>query len=66
MSIYMICLIQAIETLKNRSDMAPLSAKVYTELRAIVPKFVEDQPKYKEIERVKRYITDHSPHISQI
>lgn len=65
MSIYMICIIQAIETLKNKDDMASKTAQVYADLRALVPLFVEDRPKYKEIERVKRYLTTHTPNISQ-
>ena len=62
-SIYMISLIQAIETLKNKSDMSQKSAKVYADLRALVPPFVEDQPRYKELELVKRHLISHSPNM---
>jgi len=63
MSIYMISLIQALETLENKNDISPQSRKIYDHLRAIVPLFIEDTPKYKEIARVKDYLTSHSLNI---
>ena len=63
MSIYMICIIQAIETLKNKSDMSQKSFEIYTSLRTLVPAFIEDLPKYKEIELVKRYLISHAPNL---
>ncbi|MCL2728024.1 MAG: aromatic amino acid ammonia-lyase, partial [Bacteroidales bacterium] len=65
MAIYLISIIQAIETLQNKEDMSANSAHVYANLRALVPAFVEDQPKYKEIELVKRYLISHSPNTSK-
>ena len=59
MSIYMMSLIQAIETI-NRDNMSPHTLEVYQNLRAIVPKFVEDTPKYREIASIKDYLMSHS------
>jgi len=65
MAIYLISIIQAIETLQNKEEMSANSAHVYANLRALVPAFIEDQPKYKEIELVKRYLISHSPNTSK-
>jgi histidine ammonia-lyase len=45
--------------------LAPKTAKVYADFRALVPMFVDDQPRYKEIELVKRYLLSNQPHISE-
>ena len=60
MSIYLISLIQAVETLENRNNLAPRTRAVYERLREIVPPFVEDTPKYREIALVKDYLMSHS------
>jgi histidine ammonia-lyase len=61
MAIYLISIIQAIETMNNKGDMSSNSALVYANLRSMVPAFIEDQPRYKEIEAVKQYLISHPP-----
>ena len=60
MAIYMISIIQAIETLANKEDMAPLTQRIYHSLRQVVPAFAEDTTKYREIAAMKSYLLTHS------
>jgi histidine ammonia-lyase len=49
LSIYFIALIQAVDCNGIKVKMSPFTRNVYNDLRAIVPTFVEDTTKYKEI-----------------
>lgn len=53
MAIHMIALAQAVDCLGAADKLAPSTRKLYEELRLLVPAFVEDTPKYKEIERIE-------------
>ncbi len=57
-SIYFIALIQAIDSAKLQEKMSPFNRKVYSELRKIVPVFVEDTTKYNQIRDMKLYLQD--------
>ena len=52
MAIHMMALVQAVDCLKIADKLAPATRALYDEIRAIVPVFVEDTPKYKEIEAI--------------
>lgn len=56
LSILMIGLVQAVDCLHAADQLAPATRQLYDDIRAIVPIFIEDSPKYKEIERVERYL----------
>jgi histidine ammonia-lyase len=56
MAIHMMALVQAVDCLKIEDKLAPTTRKMYDEVRAIVPVFVEDTPKYKEIEALIAYL----------
>ena len=56
MAIHMMALVQAIDYLKIADKLAPTTHKLYNEIRAIVPIFIEDTPKYKEIEAIIKYL----------
>jgi hypothetical protein len=47
--------LQAIDYLECQSRLSPFTRQVYTELRMMFPKFVEDLPKYEEL----RNLSDH-------
>ncbi|MCL1973396.1 MAG: aromatic amino acid ammonia-lyase [Bacteroidetes bacterium] len=59
MSVYMICLAQAVETLSNQADMSHRGKQIYDQIRALVPAFAADLPKYREIALVKDYLMHH-------
>ncbi|MBQ9138416.1 MAG: aromatic amino acid lyase [Alistipes sp.] len=52
MAIHMMALVQAVDCLKIADRLAPATKALYDQMRAIVPLFVEDTPKYKEIEAI--------------
>lgn len=56
MAIDMMALVQAVDCLKNESYLSPKSRVTYDEVREIVPLFIEDTPKYEEIEKLVNYL----------
>lgn len=56
LAIYYMSIIQGIDNIKVQDKMSLETKKVYADLRKIVPVFVEDTTKYKEIEAVKQYL----------
>jgi histidine ammonia-lyase len=61
LSIQAISLIQAIDYLKCHTRLSSSTHRLYDELRAVMPTFVEDQPKYKVLQEVKKYLSNASP-----
>ncbi|MDD2623019.1 MAG: aromatic amino acid ammonia-lyase [Bacteroidales bacterium] len=55
-SIHFMAIVQAIDFLKIENKLSPKSQKIYQEIRGIVPVFIEDAPKYKEIEKLSEYL----------
>lgn len=55
-SIQAMSVLQAIEYLGCQEKLSPVTKQVYTQLRGIFPSFVEDQPKYKDLKKVKEYL----------
>ena len=60
LSIYYIAIIQGIDNIKVKDKLAPKTRAVYDKLRELVPVFIEDTPKYKEIGLVKEYLMKNS------
>lgn len=58
MAIHFIALVQAVDCLKIASQLAPATKAIYDEIRAFLPVFVEDTPKYKEIEQMTDYLSN--------
>ena len=52
MAIHMMALVQAVDCLKIADKLSPTTRELYNQVRAIVPVFVEDTPKYQEIAAV--------------
>lgn len=52
MAIHMMALVQAVDCLKIADKLSPVTAELYHQIRHIVPTFVEDTPKYKEIRKL--------------
>jgi histidine ammonia-lyase len=55
LAIQMMAILQAIDHLDCSEKLSPTTHTVYTDLRAIFPKFIEDKPKYKDMVNVKQY-----------
>jgi len=58
LSIQYMALLQAIDYLKIESDLSDESREIYLKIRAFFPTFVEDTPKYKDIEAITNYLKD--------
>ena len=61
LGIHLMTILQAIDYLECKDKLSTISRKLYDEVRLIFPKFIEDAPKYKDLERVKIFLesTDH-------
>jgi histidine ammonia-lyase len=64
LSIQMMTVLQAIDYLKCTDRLSTETRHIYTEVRKIFPKFIEDEPKYKDLERIKKYFEKSDPVVS--
>ena len=58
MSIHCMALAQAVDYLKIEEKLSSQTRAFYKEVRNLVPAFVEDTPKYKEIEKLIEYLSN--------
>jgi histidine ammonia-lyase len=58
LAIYYMALIQAVDCAALKDKISPFNRKVYNNLRAVVPVFVEDTTKYNQIREMKNYLHD--------
>ncbi len=63
LAIEFITLIQAIDYLKIDKRIGSKSQQVYKQLRSIVPKFIDDKPKYGDINKITDYLKQNNPNI---
>ncbi|GAC1439210.1 MAG: aromatic amino acid ammonia-lyase [Sediminibacterium sp.] len=63
-SIQLMTILQAIDYLGCQEKLAPHTHALYTAVRKIFPKFIEDAPKYKELEKVNSFLQKTDPGIS--
>ena len=63
LGIQIIAILQAIDYLKCQHELSPNTFALYKELRKIFPKFIEDQPRYKEMEKIRIFLQTTSPAI---
>lgn len=56
LAIQCIALMQAIDYLKCHARLSSATHRMYDEVRAIMPAFVEDEPKYHMLEQIKKYL----------
>jgi histidine ammonia-lyase len=59
MSIHFMALVQAIDYLEIHDRLSGKTRAVYDEIRAFFPKFADDAPKHKDIERMHQYLIHH-------
>lgn len=64
LSIQMMTVLQAIDYLDCVPRLSSETLNIYTQIRKIFPKFIEDKPKYKELEKIKKYFENSDPVIS--
>jgi len=56
LSIQAIALMQAIDYLKCQTRLSSFAHTMYNEIRAIMPAITDDQPRYKDIQRIRQYL----------
>lgn len=61
LAIQAMSLMQAVDYIKYQDRLAPVTRTVYDAIRAFFPVFVEDTPKYKDIQAVKNYLEQNMP-----
>ncbi len=61
LAIQFIGLLQAVDYLDASTKLAGYTANIYQQMRELVPKFVEDTPKYEEIEKITQYLFTTEP-----
>lgn len=63
LAIQLMTILQAIDYLECQDRLSTISRSLYDKARAIFPKFVQDQPKYKDLKNVKDYL-ENAEHIN--
>ena len=61
LAIQMMTILQAIDYLECEPRLAPRTRSVYNDIRKIFPKFIEDAPKYKDLEKIKNFFEQTNP-----
>jgi len=56
LSIHFMAIVQAIDYLKIQDQLSTVGQEVYSDIRNFFPVFIEDTPKYKEIEAMNNYL----------
>jgi histidine ammonia-lyase len=64
LGIQLMTILQAIDYLGCKEKLSPHTRALYINVREIFPKFVEDLPRYKEMELVRIYLETNNPPIS--
>lgn len=64
LGIQVMTIVQAIDYLGCSDRLSPNTLALYTGIRKIFPKFIEDQPRYKEMEKVRIFLETTHPAIS--
>jgi histidine ammonia-lyase len=64
LAIQMMTVLQAIDYLKCTDRLSTETHHIYTEVRKLFPKFIEDEPKYKDLDRIKKYFEKSDPVVS--
>jgi histidine ammonia-lyase len=64
LSIQLMTILQAIDYLDCAPRLAESTRSLYHEVRKIFPKFIEDTPKYKDVEKVRSFLEITDPAFS--
>ena len=63
LSIQMVTVLQAIDYANYAARLSPATHKIYASIREFFPRFVEDKPRYRELEHVKKYFLENDPEL---
>ena len=63
LGIQLMSIVQAIDYLNCQERLSPHTFALYSAVRKIFPKFIEDEPKYKVMEKIRLYLENNHPAI---
>ncbi len=61
LSVQLMAILQAVDYLNCQSKLSPVTHDFYAAARKIFPKFIEDLPKYKDLEKVRDFLETEYP-----
>lgn len=61
LTVQVMTLLQAVDYLNCQDRLGAFSSRIYQDIRAIFPKFVEDAPRYADVQRIKAYLMRNEP-----
>lgn len=61
LGIQLMALLQGVDYLNCQDRLSPHTSALYQQVREIFPKFVQDQPRYKEMEKVRLFLENNHP-----
>ncbi len=64
LAIQLMTILQAIDHLNCQEKLAPHTHQLYTTVRKIFPKFIEDTPKYKDLQNISSFLQTTDPAVS--
>jgi histidine ammonia-lyase len=62
-SIHSIGLVQAVDYLKIENKLSVITKEFYSRIREMIPLFIQDKPKYKEIDQIASWLKNENPSI---
>ncbi|MBO9151047.1 histidine ammonia-lyase [Chitinophaga sp. GCM10012297] len=65
LTVQVMTLLQAVDYLGCQDRLAGFSYKIYQDVRAIFPKFIEDAPRYNDVQKIKAYLMRHEPSLNE-
>ena len=64
LGIQLMTILQAIDYLGCQEKLSPVTSALYQQARAIFPKFVEDQPRYRQMEEIRLFLENNEPAVA--
>jgi histidine ammonia-lyase len=61
LTVQVMTLLQAVDFLNCQDRLGEFTSRIYQDIRAIFPKFIEDAPRYADVQRIKAYLMRNEP-----
>lgn len=65
LTVQVMTLLQAVDYLNCQDRLGAFTFKIYQDIRAIFPKFIDDAPRYADVQRIKAYLMRHEPVVAE-
>lgn len=64
LTVQVMTLLQAVDYLNCQDRLGAFTFKIYQDIRAFFPKFIEDAPRYQDVQRIKAYLMRNEPMVA--